>query len=63
MPGLLADTHDPVMADRLAAYIDKTYPIDERAKPNAALASARQGVRFKAEQYGKIDAWLKQKGF
>ena len=63
MPGLLADTHDPVMADTLAAFIEKTVPVEDRARANAALASARQAVRFKAEQSAKIDAWLRIKGF
>jgi len=63
MPGLLADTHNPVMADTLATYIEKTVPIEDRARANAALASARQGVRFKAEQSAKIDAWLRKRGF
>jgi aminopeptidase N len=63
MPNLLDGTHDPVMADTLAAYIEKTVPVEDRARANAALASARQGVRFKTEQLEKIDAWLRMKGF
>jgi hypothetical protein len=51
------------MADTLAAYIEKTVPVEDRARANAALASARQGVRFKTEQLEKIDAWLRMKGF
>ncbi len=63
MPGLLADTHNPVMVATLAAYIEKTVPVEDRARANTALASARQGVRFKAEQSTKIDEWLRKRGF
>ncbi len=63
MPSLLAGTQDATMVQTLAAYIDKSVRPEDRARANAALGSARQNVRFKSEQRGRVDSWLRKKGF
>jgi len=63
MPSLLSGTQDPAMAQTLADYIDKSVRPEDRARANAALGSARQNVRFKSEQRGRVDSWLRKKGF
>ena len=63
MPSLLSGTEDPAMVETLAAYIEKSVRPSDRARANAALASARQNVRFKTEQLGRVDSWLRKKGF
>jgi aminopeptidase N len=63
MPSLLSGTQDGAMAQTLADYIDKSVRPEDRARANAALASARQNVRFKSEQRGRVDSWLRKKGF
>jgi len=63
MPSLLSGTQDPAMVQTLADYIDKSFRPEDRARANAALGSARQNVRFKTEQLGRVDSWLRKKGF
>jgi aminopeptidase N len=63
MPSLLSGTQDPAMVQTLADYIDRSVQPEDRARANAALGSARQNVRFKTEQLGRVDSWLRKKGF
>lgn len=63
MPSLLSGTQDQAMVQTLADYIEKSVRPEDRARANAALASARQNVRFKSEQRGRVDSWLRKKGF
>lgn len=63
MPSLLSGTQDGAMVKTLGDYIDKSVRPEDRARANAALGSARQNVRFKLEQLGRVDSWLRKKGF
>ncbi len=63
MPSLLSGTQDPAMVKTLADYIESSVRPEDRARANAALGSARQNVRFKSEQRGRVDSWLRKKGF
>jgi hypothetical protein len=51
------------MVKTLADYIESSVRPEDRARANAALGSARQNVRFKSEQRGRVDSWLRKKGF
>jgi aminopeptidase N len=63
MPSLLSGTQDPAQLEVLSTYIESSVRPEDRGRPYAALATARQNVRFKAEQLSKVDSWLRKRGF